>query len=601
MKWKCTMVVLAAALGSGCMGKIEGSPGPSAGNGQVGNGQVGTGQTGNGAGSGTPGATGSGSGSGGSTGTSVVTGAAGQGVTFCTTSGVAVTSQVPRLTNAQYDRTIADLLGVQTLAASNNVQPSTILATDQSGGLTDLAWSSYQSVADMVSQQVMADATLTKNFMTCTPSGDGKQCLHDTIVSFGRRAFRRPLTTDEVARFDQIVSNGSTMTATGSVQEIATTVLYMFLISPSFLTRAETNATADSSGNFQLSSYEVAQRLSYMLWGSIPDDALNQAADKNQLSTSAQILAQAQRMLATDKARLKMADFHRSYILMGPNTRWDNINKDTSLFPSFNPSMVPTLEAEEEKFFDAVSMVKKGSFLDLLLSPVAYVNAATAPLYGLSASGFTNDFQETTLDPTQRPGFLTRVGFLNAYAFYNRSSPIHRGAFIMKQVLGTPIGSPPPGASQAVLPAASADLDTNRKQVDAQTTGAACEGCHHDYINPAGFAMEAFNAIGSWQTKEQSTGSPIDTTSDVVIDGQMVHITGPADLMNKVAASKMAQHQYAQLLTSYLFERDGDPNDCGTVNQLAAKIAPGGYTIQNLVTDLTQTVQFRTRAVGAMQ
>jgi hypothetical protein len=589
-----TVAVLAAALGGGCTGTISNPNAVSSGNGNGGSGPgSGSGGSGNGN-SGNPGSGGSGA-------TEVIIGAPGTGVSFCSTSGVAITSQVPRLTNAQYDRTIADLLGVQTLTAANGVQPSTILATDQNGGLTDLAWSSYQSVADMISQQVMADSTLSKNFMKCTPSGDGKQCLHDTIVQFGRRAFRRPLTTDEVSRFDAIVSNGASMTATGSVQDIATTVLYMFLISPSFLTRAETNATMDPSGNMQLSSYEVAQRLSYMLWGSIPDDTLSSAADNNALTTPAQILSQAQRMLTDDKARLKMADFHRYYILMGPNTRWDNINKDTSLFPTFNSSMVPTLEAEEEKFFDAVSMVKKGSFQDLILSPVAYVNAATAPLYGLPASGFTNDFKETTLDSSQRPGFLTRVGFLNAYAFYNRTSPIHRGAFIMKQVLGTPIGSPPPGASQAPLPDASADLDTNRKQVDAQTTGSACEGCHHGYINPAGFAMEAYNAVGTWQTQEQSTGAPIDTTSDIIIDNQTVHVTGPVDLMNKLAASKMAQHRYAELLTSYLFEREDDPNDCATVNALAAKIAPGGYSIQNLITDLTQSIQFRTRAVGAMQ
>ena len=589
-----TMALLAATLVVSCTGRISDPGGASSGNGSGGSGAAsGTGNSG-------VSATQQGS-SGGSGATEVIIGAPGTGVSFCTSSGVAITSQVPRLTNAQYDRTIADLLGLQTLTASGGVQPSTILATDQEGGLTDLGWSSYQTVADQISQQVMADPTLSKNFMSCTPSGDGTQCLHDTIVSFGRRAFRRPLSTDEISRFDQIVANGASMSASSSPQDIATTLLYMFLISPSFLTRAETNTAMDPSGNLQLSSWEVAQRLSYMLWGSIPDATLNTAADNGALTTPAQILSQAQRMLTDDKARLKMADFHRYYILMAPNTRWDNINKDTSLFPDFDPSMVPTLEAEEEKFFDGVSMVKKGTFQDLILSPLAYVNNATAPMYGLDPSGFTGDFQETTLDASQRPGFMTRVGFLNAYAFYNRSSPIHRGAFIMKQVLGMPIGSPPPGAAQTALPDATADLDTNRKQVDAQTSGDACVGCHHSYINPAGFAMESFNAVGTWQTTEQSTGAPIDSTADVVIDNETVHVTGPADLMNKIAASKLAQHRYAEFLVSYLYEREDDPNDCGTVNDLATKIAPGGYTIQNLVTDLTQTIQFRTRAVGAAQ
>jgi len=599
-----SMIFFAAAtLVGGCVGKVGdphsgGSSSSGTGN-NTGSGSGASSGSGSGASSGTGNAVVSGVGGNAGSSTTVITGAAGAGVTFCDTRGISVTSQVPRLTNAQYDRVIADLLGVQQLKASNNVQPSTILATDQAGGLSDLGWSSYQTVADLIAAQVMGDATLKKNFMKCTPTGDGKTCLHDTIVQFGRKAFRRPLTTDEIARFDKIVSDGPTLTATGTVDEIATLVLYSFLVSPSFLTRAEMSETSDGAGNYQLSSQEVAQRLSFMLWGSIPDDTLNTAADANQLSTPTQILQQAQRMLMSDKARLKIADFHRYYILMGPNTRWDNINKDPALFPTFASALVPTLEAETEKFFDAVAMVKKGTFQDLFLSPTAFVTASTAPLYGLSASGFTTDFKEATLDAS-RPGFLTRVGFLNAYAFYNRTSPIHRGAFIMKQVLGTPIGTPPPGAEATALPPASADLNTNRKQVDAQTTGGVCESCHHSYINPAGFALESFDAMGVAQTKEKSSGAAIDTASDVVIDGNAVHITGAVDLMNKLAASPMAQHRYAERLTSYLYEREGDAMDCGTVNDLAAKIAPGGYTLQNLISDLTQTPQFRTRAVGAM-
>src|SRR4029453_14450262 len=112
-------------------------------------------------------------------------------------------------------------------------------------------------------------------------------------------------------------------------------------------------------------------------------------------------------------------------------------------------------------------------------------NPPAAPLYGGSAAGLTNDFKEMNLDANQRPGFLTRVGFLNAYAFFNRTSPIHRGAFIMKQVLATPIGTPPPGAEATELPAATADLNTNRKQVDAQTAGGVCMSCHHGFLKPA--------------------------------------------------------------------------------------------------------------------
>lgn len=516
------------------------------------------------------------------------------------TQGVATTSQLPRLTNAQYDRTVRDLLGITGLSASSNAVPSSILATDQAGSLTSLGWSSYQSVAEQISAQVMADPTLKANFLKCTPTGDGKACLHDTIVQFGRKAFRRPLTDTEIAGFDAVVAKGAQITPTGAPAEVAEALLYMFLISPSFLQRTEITETSDGAGHYALSSHEVASRLSYLLWGSTPDDALNQAADANQLSTSEQILAQAQRMLKLPQAHDMVSDFHRSYMLMGTNTRWDNSNHDTSIFPAFKKELVPAIQAETEKFFDYITFTKNGSFTDFLLSPVAFVNAATAPLYGLDASKYGADLVQVDLDPAQRPGFLTRAGFLNAYSAYNRTSPILRGAFITKQVLAVPIGSPPPGAETTPLPATS-DLDTNRKQVDQQTSAGACATCHHNYINPPGFAMEAFDAAGGWQTKEKVTGVAIDTTVDAMIDGNSVHLTGPAELMAKIAASPGAQRSYAEKWVAYAYERASNASDSCTVNQLAAKLTKNGYTVLNLIADLTQTQSFRFRAVEGAQ
>ena len=588
----------------GCMGKVGDSP-TGTGNTTGSSGAAGaSGTAGSGVATGNGGAIVSTSGSAGS-GVILPSGGGGAGggssTTTPCTAGVAVTSQVARLTNEQYDRTIRDLLGVTGLTAQGGVTPSLILATDQAGSLTDIAWANYQSVADMIATQVFADATLKQKFMACTPAGDGKACLHDTIVKFGRKAFRRPLSTDEVAAFDAIVAKGAMITPTGAVNEIAQTVLYMFLISPSFIMRAETNdAPGPVAGLYALSSWEVASRLSYLLWGAPPDDTLATAADNNQLTTPAQILMQAQRMVTDAKAHDKVAAFHRTYMLMGTNTRWDNTNHDSSLFPAFSKAIVPTLQAETEQFFDQIVFTKNGTFQDLITSPLAYVNSQTAPLYGLSASGFTTDLKETSLSATQRPGFLTRLGFLNAYSAYNRSSPILRGAFITKNVLGTKIGSPPPGAEMTMLPT-DATLDTNRKQVDAQTAGSDCAPCHHSYINPPGFVMENFDSVGTWQTKEKTTGVAIDTVVDMIIDGKSVHLNNVGEMMAAIAASPMAQQRYAERWTSYSYEREGDTLDSCTVADLAAKIAAGGYTVRSLITDLTQTTQFRTRAVGATQ
>jgi len=199
-----------------------------------------------------------------------------------------------------------------------------------------------------------------------------------------------------------------------------------------------------------------------------------------------------------------------------------------------------------------------------------------------------------------RPGVLTRLGFLGAYSSFNRSNPILRGAFVTKQILGTAIGSPPPGADMTALPS-TADLDTNRKQVDAQTAGDPCAGCHHTYINPPGFVLENFDSVGSWQTTEKTTGAPIDTTVDMAFNEDIKHLNNVSEMAAAIAASPMAQSRYADRWTSYAYERESNALDSCTVADLASKIGAGGYTVKTLITDLTQTLQFRTRAVGATQ
>ena len=269
-----------------------------------------------------------------------------------------------------------------------------------------------------------------------------------------------------------LAAKGATITPDGTPDEVAEVVLNAFLDSPSFIQRSEVAQTPDANGNFVLSSYEVASRLSYMLWGSMPDATLDQAADQDQLTTPAQILTQAQRMLQDPKAHDMVSAFHRFYLLMGTNTRWDSEQRDPTLFPQFTKDLIPVMASETEKFFDNVVFGQTGTFQNFFTSTVGYVNAQTAPLYGLDATKYGTDLQQVSLDATQRPGFLTRVGFLNAYSSYNRTSPILRGAFIEKQILGFDPGAPPAGATNTALPAQTADLDTNRKQVDAQTSAA---------------------------------------------------------------------------------------------------------------------------------
>ena len=500
---------------------------------------------------------------------------------------------MPRLTNQQYDRTVRDLLGVTAVTRFNGLPPSSMLAPDQAGSLTAQAWDQYFLASEAIAAQVMADTNLRKNFMACEPTGDGTDCLRATIIAFGRRAFRRPLTATDVARFEKIVSNRAMLTATGTATEVAEVLLQTFLVSPSFIQRSELANTSDGQGHFVLSSHEVASRLSYMLWDSTPDATLDQAADAGQLVTFAQIRAEAQRMIrdASGKAHDVVLAFHRAYLRAGPGTAWTTATRDPVRFPAFNPAVVTAMNAEMDRLLDTVAFADNGSFQDLFATTRAFVNKDTAPLYGLDPTRYSTPLVEATLDATQRPGILTRVGFLIAYAYPDRTAPILRGAFVNSAIQGLDLPPHPSGP----LPSPPAGLPTNRAREEALTSPAVCAACHQTYVNPPGFVLEAYDAIGRWQTTEADTGAPINMVADVRIDGAAVTVRNPAELMARLAASTDAQRTYARRWVAYAYGRDAHPLDACVVDRLAADIRQTRFPIVDLLVELTQSESFRVR------
>jgi hypothetical protein len=549
-----------------------------------------TGVVGPAAGTGTGSMTGSGSttGTGSTPGTGSTTGTVVPGDPRVCTPGVPQTSQLPRLTRAQYDNTTRDLLGITLQPAS---LPSSMLAPDTTGSVVQRAWDGYQTAADALAAQVIADAAARAKVIPCTPTGDGAACAQQLIEQFGRRAFRRPLTAEETTRFVTLYTNRAQLTATGTFDEAAQLIIRAFLLSPSFLTRAEIAETPEGE-YFVLSNHEVASRLSYMLWGTMPDEALFAAAAAGKLTTSAGILAEAQRMLKDPKARTKVSEFHQQYAHMGDGTRWSQITRDPALYPGFTAAMTPLLSDETNRFFDYIVFDKGGTFRDLLTSPVGFVNAALAPLYGLNAAQYGADLVQVNLDPATRSGVFTRLGFLTSYSLYDRPSAILRGAFIQKEVLCTAIGAPPPGAEATPQP--TAGLVTNRERTDAQTAGAACAGCHQTLINPTGYALESYDAIGAYRQTEG--GAPINTSANVVIGATTVPVTGAVDLMAKIASSPEAAGCYAQKWVQYAYERGLTSQDSCTAQTLATNLSRDGYTVVSLITDLTQSQSFRYRA-----
>ena len=251
--------------------------------------------------------------------------------------------------------------------------------------------------------------------------------------------------------------------------------------------------------------------------------------------------------------------------------------------------------AELDAFFADV-VVNGGTFADLFTSPVGYVTKDTAPIYGVTSTATTPT--KMTLDATKRPGFLTRAAFLSTFAHDKTSSPILRGAFITQRVLAIPVGDPDPSFIGMSPP--PGDYKTQREATEALTKGSPCNGCHTTKVNPPGFVMERFNAVGAWQDTDPLTG-PINSTAEVIfstVPSVKKTVTSPAELMTEIAKAPNAQRNYAEKFVSFAAGRTPNPQDTCIVDKITASMATPTYTLATMMAEYTQADSFRLRTLG---
>jgi hypothetical protein len=480
---------------------------------------------------------------------------------------------------------VKDLLGVTALKSGK--APSATLNTDFSGPMDSIVWNAYQDTANLIASEVIAGPNKSK-FISCDPATTAT-CYSDTIKAFGRKAFRHPLSQAEVDRFMKL----TTIVPAGTVAEISEALLYAFLVSPSFIQVNELSVEKEGPA-YKLSSHEMATRLSLMIWGSIPDDALSAAADKGELATKEQVLAQASRMIAVkDKVAPQIAAAHRAYLVMDDASHWWKVSHDATKYSGYSDASKTALGAELDSFFaDIVS--SGGSFKDFFTSNVGYVNKDTAALYGLDAKSYGADLKKVELK--DRPGFLTRAGFLSSFAGAESTSPILRGAFITVNLLGVDPGPKKDGVS-ATPPAGT--YTTERAAIEKLTEPSDCAGCHKAFINPPGFTLEGFDAAGRVQTTDPR-GGMVNTVADVNF-GQTVGvrtIKSPTELMQGIADAAEARTIYVRRVLSFETGRTKNTTDECLVKQLDMKMGTAGYTFLNLLTDLSQADSSRLRIVG---
>jgi hypothetical protein len=251
--------------------------------------------------------------------------------------------------------------------------------------------------------------------------------------------------------------------------------------------------------------------------------------------------------------------------------------------------------AEINSFFQNVTL-NGGTFKDLFLSNVGYVTKDTAALYGLTGTTYTSTPTQVTLDATKRPGFLTRVGFLSTFAHSDVTSPILRGAFITGRVFGINPGQPDAKFLLAMPPVGN--YTTERDAIAAMVANQPCLGCHGTYINPPGFVLEHYNAVGTWQDTDP-LGGTINGTADVYFSSTDTKtISSPSDLMTEISTLPNAQYTFAQEWVAFATNRNANGNDACTVNTLSTNLAQSSYTVASMMADYTQADSFSLRTVG---
>jgi hypothetical protein len=331
-------------------------------------------------------------------------------------------------------------------------------------------------------------------------ANDRPQRLRDYGRRFAERAFRRPLTDEQKQKFiDRQFDEAP------SPDVALQRVILLVLQSPRFL--FPELAATERDGHL------IASRLALGLWDSLPDERLMKVAAAGQLTTPDQVRSEAQRMVAVPAASAKLREFLLQWLKVD---HFADISKDSKAFPDFNPAIASNLRTSLDLFLDEIINSPEADFRQLLLSDSLYLNGALASFYGVDLPADAMNpgepgFQKVVTRANERAGVLTHPYLMAGFSYTSTSSPIHRGVFISRSVLGRTL-RPPPEAVAPLAPDLHASL-TTRERVQLQTQAEACQTCHA-MINPLGFTLEHFDAVGRYRREEQ--GKPIESTGQYI-------------------------------------------------------------------------------------
>jgi uncharacterized protein DUF1592/uncharacterized protein DUF1588/uncharacterized protein DUF1595/uncharacterized protein DUF1587/uncharacterized protein DUF1585 len=493
-------------------------------------------------------------------------------------------SPMRRLTRFEYNNTVHDLLGDTTRPADSFVSEGNSFGFDnQASSLTvsQLLAEQYLEASEVLSENATADMPGLLDGCDTAATGED-ECAAQFVTRFGKKAFRRPLTEDETSAYVSLYAEGK---AGFDFETGIQLVIQAMLQSPGFLYRVEFGMPTPIEGDVvQLDGWEMASRLSYLLWGSMPDDELFQAAELGQLASKEQIAAQARRMLADPRAREAVAHFHVQWL--GLNNIL-TIGKDETIYPDYYDGLRALWLEETKQFVEHVVFDGEGDLGTLLTADYSMMNAELASFYGASgASG--SEFVEVSLDPSQRAGIMTLPAVMAGHAKPNQSSPVLRGKFVREQLLCQIL--PPPPNNVNNTPPDVAPGSTTAEKFEQHSSDPNCAPCHK-LMDPLGLGFENYDALGRWRDTDQDL--PVVADGEVLetedIDGEF---TGAVELAGKLAESNQVRECVVKEWFRFGFGRSESQSDVCALDQLNELFGASGYDIKELLVGLTQTDGF---------
>lgn len=494
-----------------------------------------------------------------------------------------------RLTRVQYTNTVRDLLGIDTDVADGFPTDERLGAFESNAiaPISNLGVEQYMNAAETLAADAM---TLHHDeLVTCDPAAMGEDpCAETFIRTLGRRAHRRPLSETDVEMYVGLFEGARESSDFDASLQL---VLQTMLQSPHFLYHVEVAGQSDAPSEeiVAVDDYEVASRLSYYLWGSMPDEPLFAAAEAGTLADADGLQEQAERLLNDPRAGETIASFHLQWLHVDDMTA---VDKDLELFPDFDEGLKAAMQQEVADFASYVIQEGDGNLRTLMSGSFTVTDdPQLLALYGVQLPAGHRSGEPIELDPQERAGLLTQPALLAKAAHTDQSSPVHRGVVVRENFLCQPLPAPPDDVDDT--PPDPDPNATTRERFAEHTSSPACAACHV-LIDGLGFGFENYDAVGAFRTMEGNL--PIDASGEVVatadIDGPF---EGAVELAGMLASSTNVQQCVSKQWLNYSLGRVVGDDDACSSEAVYAAFEESDLDVPTLILSVVTSDAFRYR------